>query len=93
VSVDTDTTEESKEAANAEGVVWLGTRKAADWLGVTLRTLYRLIDDGQITAYQVGRVIRVQESDLKKFLERSRIQPGSLAHLHPEPKAASSERD
>jgi len=48
------------------------------------RTLYRMIDEGQIPAYKMGRVIRVKASDLDAFLETTRVQPGSLAHLYPE---------
>lgn len=49
-----------------------------------MRTLYRFIDEGQLPAYQMGRVIRVQESDLVAFIDSVRISPGSLAHLYPD---------
>jgi excisionase family DNA binding protein len=62
---------------------WLGTPEAAERLGITQRTLYRLIDEGQVPAYRLGRVFRVKESDLEQFLERSRVSPGSLRHLYP----------
>jgi excisionase family DNA binding protein len=67
-----------------EEIEWLGTRAAASYLGVTPRTLYRLIDEG-LPAYRLGRVIRVKEADLVAHLERARIPPGSLRHLYPEP--------
>jgi len=70
---------------------WLGTPEAARRLGITQRTLYRLIDEGQIPAYKMGRVIRVKESDLDVFLTNSRVTPGSLANLYPAPRTASSE--
>jgi excisionase family DNA binding protein len=63
---------------------WLGTTEAADRLGVVPRTLYRLIDDGKIPAYKMGRVLRVKASDLDVFLESTRVEPGSLKHLYPE---------
>ena len=63
---------------------WLGTTEAADRLGVVPRTLYRMIDEGQIPAYKMGRVIRVKESDLDSFLEGTRVQPGELKHLYPD---------
>jgi excisionase family DNA binding protein len=62
---------------------WLGTPEAAERLGITQRTLYRLIDEGHIPAYRLGRVFRVKESDLEQFLDRSRVAPGSLRHLYP----------
>ena len=34
---------------------WLGTPEAAERLGITQRTLYRLIDEGQVPAYKMGR--------------------------------------
>jgi excisionase family DNA binding protein len=65
---------------------WLSTSESSERLGVTLRTLYRLLDEGQIAAYKFGRVIRIKEEDLDAFVDGARIQPGSLAHLYPEPK-------
>jgi excisionase family DNA binding protein len=65
---------------------WLSTTEVRDQLGITLRTLYRLIDEGQIPAYKIGRVIRMKEEDVDAFLERSRIAPGMLEHLYPAPK-------
>ena len=68
---------------------WLGTSEAAERLGVVPRTLYRLIDEGQIPAYKMGRVFRLKRSDVDEFIERSRIQPGTLEHLYPERKVRS----
>lgn len=70
---------------------WLGTTEAAERLGVVPRTLYRLINDGQIPAYKMGRVIRVKESDLDAFLEHTRVQPGTLSHLYPDALARGTE--
>lgn len=65
-------------------VRWLGTTEAAEQLGVVPRTLYRMIDEGQIPAYKMGRVIRIKASDLDAYLEANRVEPGSLKHLYPE---------
>ena len=67
---------------------WLGTPEAAERLGITQRTLYRLIDEGQVPAYKMGRVLRVRATDLEVFLENSRVAPGSLRHLYPDAKGA-----
>jgi excisionase family DNA binding protein len=75
----------------SEAITWIGTREACERLGVTLRTLYRFIDEGQLAAYKMGRVIRLQVADVDSFIERMRIQPGSLEHLYPEPKSATGE--
>lgn len=61
---------------------WLSTKEAARRLGITTRTLYRLIDSGQIPAYKFGRVIRLQESEVDAFIEAARIEPGDLEHLY-----------
>ncbi|HEX2851398.1 MAG TPA: helix-turn-helix domain-containing protein [Acidimicrobiales bacterium] len=68
----------------SESIRWLGTTEAAERLGVVPRTLYRMIDEGQIPAYKMGRVLRLKESDLDAFLESTRVQPGELSHLYPE---------
>lgn len=67
-----------------EHINWLSTKECCERLGVTVRTLYRFIDEGQLPAYQMGRVIRVQERDLDAFIDSVRITPGSLAHLYPD---------
>jgi excisionase family DNA binding protein len=83
VSMDTTT--------SGHPIRWMGTRDACERLGVTLRTLYRFIDEGQLPAYKMGRVIRVQEADIEAFIERMRIVPGTLDHLYPEPRPGRSE--
>ncbi len=73
-------------ASMSEPIRWMSTREASERLGVTLRTLYRFIDEGQLAAYKFGRVIRIKEGDVEDFIEGARIAPGSLEHLYPEPK-------
>jgi excisionase family DNA binding protein len=77
----------------SEPIQWMGTREACERLGVTLRTLYRFIDEGQLPAYKMGRVIRLKSDEIDGFIERVRIQPGSLEHLYPEPRSTSGERE
>ncbi len=71
-----------------ESVRWLSTKEASDRLGVTLRSLYRFIDEGALDAYRFGRVIRLRERDLERFIESRRIEPGTLEHLYPARKGA-----
>ena len=68
---------------------WLSTKEAAGRLGVTLRSLYRFIDEGGLVAYKFGRVIRLKEDDVDAFIDSSRIRPGRLEHLYPEVKGPS----
>jgi excisionase family DNA binding protein len=68
---------------------WLSTAEAAKRLGITPRTLYRFIDQGDLPAYRFGRVIRLKEAEVDSFIEACRIAPGTLEHLYPEPVDAS----
>lgn len=77
----------------AQEITWLSTREAARRLGITPRTLYRLIDNAQIPAYKFGRVIRLQESEVEAFIEQARIEPGALQHLYADGGAEEDEPD
>jgi len=68
----------------SERIRWMSTKESAEHLGVTLRSLYRFIDEGSLPAYKFGRVIRLKERDVDAFIESSRVAPGSLEHLYPE---------
>jgi len=72
-----------------EPIRWLSTKEASERLGITLRSLYRFIDEGSLVAYKFGRVIRLQEADVDRFINASRIPPGSLEHLYPELKGGA----
>lgn len=71
-------------ADQPDEIVWLSTRDAAKRLGITPRTLYRFIDEGQVAAYRFGRVIRLKQHEVDAFIESCRIEPGTLEHLYPE---------
>ena len=73
----------AKENPESLGDEWLGTNAAARRLGVTPRTLYRLINESGLPAYKFGRVIRLRAREVDEFIERSRIQAGDLRHLYP----------
>jgi excisionase family DNA binding protein len=78
--------EESSDASvDAGETEWLSTQEAARRLGITPRTLYRFIDHGDLPAYRFGRVIRLRAHEVEAFIESSRIKPGELEHLYPEP--------
>lgn len=63
---------------------WMSTADAAKALGITPRTLYRFIDQGDLPAFRFGRVIRLKASDVEAFIEANRVQPGELKHLYPD---------
>jgi excisionase family DNA binding protein len=76
-----------------QDINWLSTAEAARKLGIGARTLYRLIDEGQIPAYKFGRVIRLQEREVDAFIEAQLIKPGTLSHLYPDSKSETSVTD
>lgn len=49
---------------------WLPQADAADYLGVTERTLRRYVASGQLPAYRLGpRLLRFKQSDLDALLQ------------------------
>jgi len=74
----------------SEQIRWMSTKDAAEHLGVTLRSLYRFIDEGSLPAFKFGRVIRLKADDVDVFIETCRIEPGSLEHLYPEVKGSTA---
>src|SRR5205814_1093067 len=46
-------------------------------VGIRVRQLYRLIDEGALPAYRIGRAIKVKRSDLERFagpIEAERLE-------------------
>lgn len=62
-------------------VRWYSTEEAAAALGVTARTVYGIINRGELKAHRFGRVIRINEDDLAACLAATVIKPGELTHL------------
>ena len=77
----------------ADDINWLSTAEAASRLGITPRTLYRFIDEGQLPAYRFGRVIRLKAHEVDDFIETCRIEPGTLEHLYPDSTTETSPSD
>ena len=65
----------------------IGTTIAARRLGITVRTLYRFINEGMIPGFKVGRSVKLRESDVAGFIVNAKIEPGSLSHLHSFPRS------
>ena len=74
----------SPPMATSADIEWLSTQEASRRLGITTRTLYRFVDQGDLPAYRMGRVIRLKATDVDTFIEGSRIEPGTLEHLYPD---------
>ena len=56
---------------NEEPSLWLDDRAASAALGIDLRELYRLIDEGTLPAYQWDGVIRLQRSEVDAYAARA----------------------
>ncbi|MDA8263709.1 MAG: helix-turn-helix domain-containing protein [Actinomycetota bacterium] len=71
-----------------EKIIWLSSKEACEYLGVSLQTLYRFVDSGSLPAHHMGRVIRFKYKDLIAFVEAQRVVPGTLSsvtrHTDPE---------
>lgn len=61
---------------------WLGVPALGKELGVTTRTVYAILDSGDIPSYRIRRVIRIKRVDVEEY-ERCKVQPGELSHLYP----------
>jgi len=55
--------------------LWINTKEAAQFLGVTTRTIANYRQRGMIPFAQVGRVIRYRGEDLNRFLMEHYVQP------------------
>jgi excisionase family DNA binding protein len=84
---------QAPEQPTGDDIHWLSTAEAASRLGITPRTLYRFIDEGQLPAYRFGRVIRLKANEVDQFIEACRIEPGTLEHLYPDSTTESSASD
>ena len=42
-----------------------------------------MIDEGDLPAYKIGRVLRLRRHEVDAFIESCRVKPGDLTHLLP----------
>ena len=62
-----------KAATPAEGYgPYLSAEIVATALGVSPRTIHRLVEAGELAALRVGRQRRIAQSDLDAFVDRNR---------------------
>ncbi len=62
---------------------WLSVAEAARRLGVRPDTVYALAAKGELPA--TGWPVRVHRSELRAFIERSRVKPGDLRASNHDP--------
>lgn len=46
----------------------LGTKDAADVLGVHVNTVKNLIAEGRLSAFKIGRVLKIHKSELMRYV-------------------------
>jgi excisionase family DNA binding protein len=80
-----------REAAGDDD--WIMAPEAARLLGVQLHTVHHMIERGELAAEvtyptarpRTRRRIRIRRQEVNDCIERSRVKPGALRHLHPQP--------
>ena len=50
----------------------------ADLFRLNPMTVYRLVKTGELSGYQIGRIMRFRRDDIEEFLSRSRVAPGKI---------------
>ncbi len=60
-------------SSGGAGEKFLTARQLALVLGVHRRTIYRLVQKKQLTAYSVGGALRFHKNDVEAFLKRSQV--------------------
>jgi excisionase family DNA binding protein len=50
----------------------IGTKEAAAYLGVSTKTIDRMVERGELESYKVGRLRRFDRSALDAYLDRQR---------------------
>jgi excisionase family DNA binding protein len=67
------TTEEKRDVAEEQGSVasedWFTIAELGNWLKVGRTTAYKLLREGHIPAYRIGRATRVRRRDVEQWLE------------------------
>lgn len=50
-------------------------RETAIRLGVTERTIFSMVDRGELPAVRFGRSVRVDPADLRRFIDKAKRRP------------------
>ena len=54
---------------------WISANKAGKMLGVTGKTVIRMVEKAEITGYRIGFVWRFRRSDVEAYLEAHKYGP------------------
>lgn len=53
----------------------MSVKEVAEFLGISRKSVYRLIAQGKLSGFKVGSVLRFKEVDIEAYLEQIRIKP------------------
>ena len=51
---------------------YLTVKEVAEWLRVTPRTIYKMVKQGRLKVYHVGKQLRFRRTDIEQLLKRRR---------------------
>lgn len=51
----------------------IGTEEVSKILGLSARTIYSLVNRGDLPAYRLGRLVKFKPAEVRDFVEASRI--------------------
>jgi excisionase family DNA binding protein len=63
----------------AKNGAWVDSEGAGALCGLSHQTIYRLLEDGQLTASRRKGHLRIRRADVETFIDASRVVPGSLS--------------
>lgn len=66
----------------------LTVKEAAAWLGVPAKTVYKLIEERQLSHYRIGRSVRIDEDDLARY--KSGCYKAAQPHVEPSRQAVQA---
>lgn len=55
-------------------------KQAGDLLGVTERTIWTLVDQGELPAVRFGRSVRIDPADLRTYIDRCKTTAKGVDH-------------
>jgi excisionase family DNA binding protein len=55
----------------------LSIKDVAEWLGVSERTVFRMMDNNEITGIKIGNRWKFESDDIKAFVQRQQQKQGS----------------
>ena len=59
---------------------WLTPKDAAGVLGVSLKTVRRLYESGELPAFKVSTRVQIRREDADAYLESCRVEPRKRVH-------------